>query len=83
MPAYIRNTLKAVAHLLRVVSVHLHQLANIKPGRAQDLDLPHVYALKRVDTTALLLNVLTYNQNTASVQLLHECEHCFCALIDQ
>lgn len=46
-------------HLLSVVSVHLHQLAHIKPGGTQDLDLPHVYALKRVDATALLLNVLT------------------------
>lgn len=39
----------------------LHQLADIKPGGTQDLDLPHVDALKRVDATALLLNVLTCN----------------------
>ena len=48
-------------YLLSVVSVHLHQLAHIKSGGTHDLDLPHIYALERVDATALLLNVLTYN----------------------
>lgn len=48
-------------YLLSVVSVHLHQLAHIKSGGTHDLDLPHIYTLERVDTAALLLNVLTYN----------------------
>ena len=47
-----------LAYLLRVVPVHLHQLGDIKPGSTQDLDLPYVHALQRVDATALLLNVL-------------------------
>lgn len=49
---------KTSTHLLSVVSVHLHQLADIKPRGTQDLDLPHIYTLKGVDAAALLLNVL-------------------------
>ena len=39
--------------------MHLHQLGNIKSGSTQDLDLPYVHTLQRVDAAALLLNVLT------------------------
>lgn len=54
----------SLAYLLGVVSMHLHQLADVKPGGTQDLDLPHKHTLKGVDATALLLNVLTCNMVT-------------------
>ena len=63
MQAKREATLGLSANLFGVVSMHLHQLAHIKSGGAHDLDLPHIYALERVDTTALLLNVLTYNNH--------------------
>lgn len=45
-------------YLLRVVSMHLHELADIELGSTQDLDLPDKHALQWVDSAALLLNVL-------------------------
>lgn len=52
--------------------MHLHQLGNIKSGSTQDLDLPYVHTLQRVDAAALLLNVLTCRHTP----LLNACGHC-------
>lgn len=49
---------KESVYLLRVVSMYLHQLADIKLGCTQDLDLPDKHTLQWVDSAALLLNIL-------------------------
>ena len=58
-------------YLLSVVSMNLHQLADIKLGCSQNLDLPDKHALQWVDSAALLLNVLACTQVCSLIRNTH------------
>lgn len=61
----VKTAISRVNYLLRVVSVHLHELADIKLGCTQNLDLPDKHTLQWVDSAALLLNVLACRSTTS------------------